>query len=45
MPNQEFLENFSNFFEDATQAEVEKLILVKGIKRIDAQNLFKQFTR
>lgn len=35
MPPSEFVDNFTNFFEDATPADLDKLLLVKGIKKMD----------
>ncbi|KAL4427569.1 hypothetical protein ABPG74_012960 [Tetrahymena malaccensis] len=41
MPNQGFIDNFTNFFEDATVIDLEKLLLVKGIKKTEVPQLFK----
>lgn len=35
MPTHEFIDNFTNFFEDATPTDLDKLLLIKGIKRVE----------
>ena len=41
MNNDQFMNNISNFFEDPNAPEVEKLMVIKGLKKSDYTNLFK----
>lgn len=45
MPPNEFVDNFLNFYEDASPADLDKLLLVKGIKKNDVPLLFKALNK
>ncbi len=45
MPNETFIENFTKFFEDASLADVEKLLPIKGIKKQDVPNFISKFLK
>lgn len=41
MNKEKFVENFRKFYEDASNADIEKLIALKGLKRNDVPSIFK----
>lgn len=45
MPNESFNENLKNFFEDATNVDLEKILNLKGLKRIEVQGIIKYVTK
>jgi len=44
MSNEQFLKNVNSFFPDPTAPELEKLMILKGFKKGDITNFFKQFS-
>lgn len=41
MNKEKFVENFRNFYEDANNLEIEKILALKGLKKGDVPSLFK----